>query len=268
MKTMKFGIPSPDSKCGMMGMPQHQEGDRLMKGMFETVAVVVLCVTCAASALAAGSGPQTMVPENPKISAAAEIAAVTAVAQQKYGGQGTRNISVTPVNSQMLADAFPGTTFHNVRVHTFTLGIEQRSNYCAAYREGKISWAYENLPAKPGCPPLSDAMKFCKELKADDAEAALKATRILLELARMTIIDDPSKAPKVGNTEPFDAPRVATIKDEVSGEDIFRVTVYVIRDSEINAVSRFEFDVLKGGGLQQNFHGVREVHIGSQRARL
>ena len=58
------------------------------------------------------------------------------------------------------------------------------------------------------------------------------------------------------------------VKDETSGEEIFRVTVFVVRDPEVEAVSRFEFDVLKGGGLQQNFHGIRAQHVGAMRARL
>jgi hypothetical protein len=217
---------------------------------------------------AEGSDPHTTAPEKTEPAAGAEFSAVMAAAQQKYGGQGTRDISVTRVDSQILADVFPGTIFYDVMIHTFAMGIERRSNYCAAYREGTISWAYENLPSKPGRPPLSDAAEFCKDLKADDAEAALKLARALLELARLTIIEDPAKAPNVGNKKLIEAPRVAVMKDETSGEDIFRVTLYAIRDREVNAVSRFEFDVVKGGGLQQNYHGIREVAIGAERTRL
>jgi hypothetical protein len=88
-----------------------------------------------------------------------------AAAQEKYEGQGTRDVSVTRMDSQLLADAFSGTTFHNEMVHAFAMGSERRSNYCAACREGIISRACENLPAEPGCPPLSDAAKFRKDIK-------------------------------------------------------------------------------------------------------
>ncbi|MCY3018563.1 MAG: hypothetical protein NTW87_05975 [Planctomycetota bacterium] len=196
-------------------------------------------------------------------------AAVTAAAQQKYGGQFTRDIRATPVVSPLLAGGFPGTAFYNVMVHTFAMGIERRSNYCAAYRDGKVVWAYENRPSKPGSPPLSEVAEFCKDLKAADPEAALKLVRTALEVARLTVIEDPAKAPKVGNKEiAIEAPKVAAMKDEASGEEISRVTVFVVRDPELEAVSRFEFDVLKGGGLQQNFHGIREQHVGATRARL
>lgn len=195
--------------------------------------------------------------------------AVTAAARQKHGGQFTRDIKVAPIESGLLAGAFPGTSFYNVMIHTFAMGIERKSNYCAAYRDGKVVWAYVDRPQKPGCPPLSEVAEFCKDLKADAPEAALKLVRTALELARLTVIDDPAKAPKVGNKDlPIEAPQVAALKDETSGEEIFRVTIFVVRDAEVEAVSRFEFDVVKGGGIQQNFHGIREQHVGARRARL
>lgn len=202
----------------------------------------------------------------------AALEAVKMAAARKWRhSRSIKSVKVSPIDEAVLTGAFPGVMFFDVRVRWFNLGIEGTGRYCAAYRDRRVVWAFEGRPAKPGNPPLSEVAAFCKDLKAATAAEALGLGKLMMALARYRTLNAASEAPK-GLSPKLAAnitkPKVSELKDEVSGEDIYRLTIYAVTDEDIGTVSRISIDIIRGKGVQRNFHGVRQKKLTSARRRL